>query len=273
MKPERPTLYMKTIREIKELPSPSNLILAKTVVDLEKRQTKSGVWLITDTDFNPAMHANRISEVIMVPDNLYYTDSKQMIRSGDGQESMPWQCDMELKRGDIIWHDFLDGYNCQRIFVDDNPGVEYRFLNYRDIYLAKRRGGDPAYDDIADSRTSVWKYIPLNGYVLCAEITEAEVRKFSGEKISDFEYYNLSEKIDKRFGKVVFIGKPNRKYQNKKMSDGDFNLLPGDIIIKKNKNIHILLEDKYHTLFDTGESYFIIQRKDIYAKIVDDNNS
>ena len=272
-KPDRPTMMMNSISEFKRLIPSSNKVLARTYIKLEDKATKAGIFVITDTDFNPAMHANRISEVVLVPEYLYYSKSKYS-RTAGTNEAMDWDCDMQLKPGDIVWHSFLDGFNCQQIEVRDEPGVEYRLLDYRDIYIAKRKvrtapNHAKVHDDLDFSSMmhDGIEYVCLNGYNLCEEVTMDESSALTGDKHPEIDFRDWSEIIDNRLGKVAFIAEPNREYFNSRSTDEGVDLKVGDVIVKKNPNIHILLEEPYHIMFPTGKLYFVIQRKDIYAKI------
>jgi len=268
-------MVMGSISEIKRLNPSANKVLTKTHINLEDKKTKGGINVITDSDFNPAMHANRISKVVMVPEYLYFSRSKNSRQAGV-HEAMDWDCEMQLQPDDIIWHSFLDGYNCQRIVVEDEPGEEYRLLDYRDIYVAKRKArAVPRYykaqDDLdhAALLEDAIEYICLNGYNLCEEVTMDESSALTGDKHPEIDYRDWSEIIDNRLGRIAFVAQPNKQYFNPKSSD-EADIEVGDVIVKKNPNIHILIEEPYHVMFPTGKLYFIIQRKDIYAKIIND---
>ena len=256
----------------------------------EEAITPSGVLKIGDIDFQPAAHANRISEIIMVPDTLNYHLAWHKKRQGIS-ESMPWKTDMQLLPGDIVWHDYMDSLNCPMIIADDEPGERYKLLNYYDLYVAKRP--IPQMNFITSGRLaserimiqavhylgethqflgdiengSAEAIIPLNGYLLCEEVKE--------ERLGEFDV--LDKHVDKKLGKIAFMGKKNEQYRWERIGkspkgldkDGNEILEVGDIIIKKNPEIHIMLEDPVHARFNGSKLYFIIQRKDIYAKKID----
>lgn len=215
---------LKSIKEIKRVLN--NRVLVRTHYKATDAR-RGGIFLIApgDMDWRPAEHTNRISEVILPPERLSFNKRP---------DSMPWDTDMELQAGDIIWHDFMAARNCPVLQTAEESEEEYKLLSYYDVYLAKR-------DE---------KFIPLNGYVLCEEVP--------AEK-SDLE---IHEKINKKLGKVAYIGKPNRSYKDSKQTD-EADVKVGDIIVKRREDIHILLESRDHQQLD--KPYFIIQRKDIYA--------
>ena len=238
----------------------------RTVDKNEEAVTPAGIIKIGDTDWKPSAHANRISEIVMVPDTLYY-GLVWHVKYPNAPESMPWRTDIQIKPGDIVWHDYMNSLNCPIINVDDEPGEQYKLLNYYDLYVAKRKIG-------SHTRYKVMQYvvengqalevIPLNGYVLCEEVLQ--------ERDGDLDV--LDKHVDKKLGKVAFISNKNYEYRWEQIKappkgtdkDGNEILEVGDIIIKMNPDIHIMLEDPIHARFNKNTLYFIIQRKDIYAK-------
>ena len=230
-----------------KLVSSRNQVLIKRKYKNEDQKTEAGILVVADTSFRPALHADRIAEVILVPDSLYY-HSKEM---NYGPEPMPWLCDLEIKPGDTVVHTFMERDDIVNIEVDDEPGELYRLMPYDDIYVA-RRGEE---------------IIPLNGYNLCEEVDKPKI-----SKLLDLVH---EEPVDRMIGKVVHAAKPNREYRlwNRatkrwygKDLDGEAMLSPGDIIIKRRGDIHIRLEEDIHArFFDSEVMYFIIQQKDIMA--------
>jgi co-chaperonin GroES (HSP10) len=217
---------LKSISQVKKVLN--NRVLVRTKYKAVEARTKGGIYLISpsDLDWRPAEHTNRISEVVLPPERLDFNKRP---------DSMPWDTDMELQKGDIVWHDFMAAHNCPVLRTAEEPEEEYKLLSYYDIYLAKR--GE--------------EFIPLNGYVLCEEVKEEKSK------------LEIDNKINKKLGKVVYLGKPNRSYKDSKATD-EADIQEGDIIIKRREDIHILLESAEHQQLD--KPYFIIQRKDIYAK-------
>jgi len=225
-------IRIKDINDFKQVLN--NRVLIRTAIRNEDRTTKGGVYYIapSETDWRPAEHTNRISEVVLPPKKLNFSN-----RPTD-YDSMPWDADVEIKAGDIVWHDFMAVHNCPVILSDAQPDEEYKLVNYQDLYVVKR-------DE---------EIIPLNGYCLCEEVSE--------ERLSDMQV--TDSKVDKRFGKVAYLGKPNREYRQSTFTD-DAEVAVGDIIIKRKPDIHILLESEEHRQLD--KMYFIIQRKDIYGVV------
>ena len=220
-------IRLKDINEMKRVLN--NRVLVKTRQRVTEERTASGIYKIapSEVDWRPAEHTNRISEVVLVPDRLFYSEAPK------DWDSMPWDTDMELQKGDIVWHDFLAAHNCPVATTDLQPDEEYKLLSYQDIYLAKR--GE--------------ELICLNGYVLCEEVWE--------------ESLLIERSVNKKLGKVALLGNPNRSYRQSKQSDEGVDIKVGDVIIKRRKDIHILLESEDHRVLD--KPYFRIQRRDIYG--------
>ena len=247
------TIKLKSIKEVGRLLNCRNQILIKRKYKNDEHWTPSGIYIIADSTFRPALHADRIGEVIMVPDELFY-HTHTYARYPYGGESMPWDCEMELEVGDIVVHTFMERHDIMNIEVEDEPGELYRMMPYDDIYVARR--GD--------------QIIPLNGYCLCEE-----VEKEKPSSIIETIEFNLAmeqqigENIDHKIGKVAYVAKPNRAYRNNSTGierdlDGNAEVNIGDTIIKRRGDIHIRLEEDIHKrFFDNPVLYFIIQRKDI----------
>jgi len=220
----------------------------------------------------------------MVPDTLYYNMVWHK-RYPNAPESMPWRTDVQLLPGDIVWHSYLDSLNCPVIDVDDEPGEQYKLLNYYDLYVAKRKidminysgwsqwGGGTVPDGVSwaycgkqylSTKGDTFQVIPLNGYVLCEEVMEE--RKGAMDV--------LEKHVDKTRGIVAFVGLPNYGYRRERTRkppeerdfDSGVDVVPGDVIIKKNPDIHIILEEATYARFNGTKLYFLIQRRDIYAK-------
>jgi len=206
----------------------NNRVLVKTHQKVTAERTKSGIIMIapSETDWRPAEHTNRISEVVLAPERLFYSEGVKDF------DSMPWDTDMELQKGDIVWHDFLAAHNCPVAVCDGQPDEEYKLLHYSDVYLVKR--GE--------------ELIPINGYVLCEEVWEQPPL--------------MPREVNKKLGKVSLLGKPNRAYRRSKQTD-EAEVKVGDTIIKRRKDVHILLEAEDHRVLD--RPYFRIQRRDIYG--------
>ena len=177
----------------------------------------------------------------MVPDSLYYNVKKPM--TSNFTESMPWDADIEIRPGDVVWHTFMNLSGQMEITTDEEPGELYRTIRYDDIYLAQR--GD--------------ELIMLNGYCLCEEVLEEK----------QYSVDLLDPEVDTTRGRVALLGKPNRGYKTGWKSrdlDSGCDIREGDLIVKLRADHHIRLEEEVHAKFPLEEKmYFIIQRKDIMA--------
>ena len=166
-------------------------VLIKITERNEDRQTKSGIYVSSDTDFNPDEHAQRVGVVEWVPESVSLNESE-------------WETDIEIKVGDKVWFDYLMGLNCVCFFVDR---VEYKLLKYNDIYIAERDG----------------EKIMLNGYCLF-DLVDAEKEESEILELID------SEKKDARYGVGKYMGKPIKKYRSPKFQD-DERIVKGDVVV------------------------------------------
>lgn len=225
-------IRVKDISDIKKVLN--NHVLVRTHSKNVDKRTESGIYHIapSETDWRPADHMDRMSEVVLVPDRLNYSDNPKYLGS------MPWDTDMMLQPGDIVWHDFMNANNCPVVESDNQPDQEFKILNYFDIYMSKR----------------VDNYIMLNGYMLLEEVCEK--RKYESDL--------LDPKVDKRFAKVYLAGEPNREYRAN-VTDECVDVAPGDVIVKRKPEIHLYLESPDHCYFNGDDIYIILQRKDVYA--------
>lgn len=181
-----------------------------------KRVTKSGIIVVGDGDFNPADHAQRVGVVRWVPEELNFKQTEV-------------HCDMELQVGDKIWFDYMTGLNCVQYDVD---GVEYKFMNYSDLYVADRDG----------------RKIMLNGYCLF-ELVDAE---------SDSPLAIKTGKKDARYGICKYAGKPNKRYTNAEWQDDERVDVGSKVIFSMPP---IMLEDSLHEEFAEGAKLRISQRR------------
>jgi len=88
-------------------------------------------------------------------------------------------------------------------------------------------------------------------------------------------------KVDKRLGKVAYLGMPNREYRYDKYSvnkavqtnyypndpvpTDEVDVSVGDVFMKRRADIHVMLESDDHARFDGDKLFFVTQRKDMYG--------
>ena len=189
---------------------PSNHI-AVELLRLEKDAvTKGGIYAgfledVTwqeDGESHPADVASIIGRVVKLPDKLYYNED-------DIHNSFPWDTDIDLEIGDLVWFNFIESLNTNEIQIDDKV---LRFLPYQDCYACKRSplivfGGQIMRYPFPSEEDEV---IMLNGYVLLEPIPLA--------RLSELDHLS-QEKVYTDRGIVAYVGKPNRAYVNKNYSD------------------------------------------------------
>jgi len=219
---------------------PTNHVLIKIVFRAEGAHTKSGIIYgfnedltygnpeDTDTSSHSADLAEVWGVVKGVPNGLYYNQS-------DPSHSMPWNCDMDLQYGDVVWYNVIEAKNSVEIECENDI---YKLIPYQDCYVAKRKG----------------EVICLNGYVLCEHAYFEEKSRLAppGQK-----------KIDKTRGIIKYFGKPNKRYLRQEYNDF-IDLREGDeVVFAPRTPLWYLERQKYNAFFDGDNIYWVVQRRRI----------
>ena len=221
------------------MPFPNNHVLVKTIYSSEGAKTKGGVIVgfNTDTvyaegDNSWAADMQEVSGIVeRVPEKLYFNDDK------DDINSMEWECDMELKKGDEVWYGLIEATNSYEILCEGNL---YKLIPYADIYVAKRDK----------------EVIPLNGYIL--------MQTTHRTKISELDYLS-EDKVDNTKGIVKFVGKPNKRYRDEAYADF-VDLRKDDIVVVSPRTPFLFLERKsYMARFDGDNLYVVMPRRKILS--------
>jgi len=243
-------------------------------------KTKGGVILGHDTDIEfdseETSHVADLAEVwarvYKLPDKLYYNK--------EDSHSMPWDCDMELRIGDLVWFNAMESKNAVEIVSEDKL---YKLLPYQDMYCAKRnsyfintsmlpsqlnakeildiwkqseqliyamgnKGVEPVIEEIKP-----W-IIMLNGYVLLEPLYLENKSFLAVDKQGE---------IDPTKGVIRFMGQPNREYIRSEYTDF-LNLNIGDLVLLNPNTPLVLLErKKYLATFLGDELFFVVQRRKI----------
>lgn len=229
-----------TRKEFERIRPMGNTVLIRPFRLNDEVVVGENIRLYIDTSWSDGEWICVTGEVVAVPEKLSF-------RRYD-TSTMEWLTDMELKPGDVVWYDFVDGknafgnhYSNETRFVDVE-GEIYIFVPYGSCFVAKR--GDDT--------------IMLNGYVL-AEPVDDEIKTT----------LKLPDTIDRRSTSraiVTHIGSCNREYRNEGIPPDMPELAVGDMIVFR-KNADIELEYSLLATFDGKKPYFRIQRKHIVAII------
>jgi hypothetical protein len=232
MKP-KVKLYKVSREELDSLliPPSSNTVIVRIPYLNKDQTTESGILMVADEDYKPALHAERWGVVYKNCGELYYDDSDI--------NSMMWKTENEIQEGDEVWFDFSKGLHADTYAVD---GEWYKVLKYQHLHVAKR--GD--------------QVIPLNGYVLFKEVEE--------NKDSDLL---ISTNIDTRFGVVVHAGSYNQEYANSVYTD-DIKVDDGDHVLFEAGTQCFPLEAGLHNAF-SKDKLVLQQRKRVVAVVSKDH--
>lgn len=211
-----------------KIPPGSRKVLVKILNKITDRKTKSGIIMIspTETDWNPARHRNRVGIVMAVP--------KDPLPFKVGADLMPWETNVELMVGMMVWVDFMNMET-----INDEHGNEYKLVDYASCYVA--------------TTTSTTEGItPLNGF----HIFERVYKKQRGR----FDIFE-TQKVDRRRGVVKYVAKNNKQYETKGQSD-HVDLEVGDEV-QFGQVPEVMLEDETYCSFDGGKMYRRAQARNI----------
>jgi hypothetical protein len=241
-----------TRKQLDEGILPPNQVLVESEITLEGAKTKGGivVGFLEDTTF--AEGDNALCADVCIPYGRVYRAPQKLYFNPKDEASMPWDTEVEVQKGDMIWFSIMESYNAVTFRVD---GKYFKLIPYADSYVAKRIGkiwrgmGGATGEDIV---------IPLNGYVLCEPMNL--------QKISDLDFIS-EDKIDTTKARVKYFGTPNRRYKDS--TAVDFQDLRRDdvVLLAKGTPLMYLERKKYFAQFDGDNLYWVLQRRKIMAVI------
>jgi hypothetical protein len=225
-----------------------NSILIKLDKENESIKLRNGFELYVDTTFDPEKHMTVTGVVWGLPGYLKYT--------GQPNKGMPWDTPMELRFGDKVICYYLAVVNCfkpeRRRYVIEGDD-RYVLIEYQNIFCKYDEG----------------LVIPINGYVLVEPtdnpVVEAEkerMRKLGMERV----VLKTQSNTEVNYGKVKYIGTPNRSYVDPEYTDEGVDVVPGDTVVLKKIN-DIPLQYDLHAKIDGGTKYWRVQRRNILGKL------
>lgn len=226
----------------------NNMVFIKLDSENTSIKLRNGFDLYIDTTFDPEKHAVVTGEVWGMPSHLKY--------SGKPNLDMPWDCDMEIQMYDkvILYYlsvtNALDPRNKRYILEGED---KYIFVNYDNIYAIVRG------DDV----------IPCNGYVLIEPIENPEITRTRDRmKALGMEYIEIGRKVTNEvtFGKIKYLGKPNRAYVDEFQSDEGVDVAVGDVVVIRKTN-DVPLQYSLHQKVNKGQPLLRCQRRNLLAKM------
>src|SRR3972149_1264493 len=225
-------VYLPTIKGIKPV---NNFCVLRRISDNFNETTDSGLYKASVLlHLNQMLddYIDRVYEVVAIPDRLVLYNDKNKT-SGVGAW---WDTDVEIDVGDVVWVSYPSVLD---VDVVRTPQEEYYLVKYQELRMARKRNGS---------------YMMLNGWILYSRITK--------ETESIIVDPNVRKHIDRKIGKVLRFGKPNRSYhrtdkQTKKSKwlglDGNLSLKKGEIFVKDNKEHELVLENPVFAVYPEKE--------------------
>lgn len=226
----------------------NNYVMIKLDPAYDSVKLSSGLELYIDLSFEPEKHATVTGEVICLPRKLYY--------SGEPNKGMPWLTDMEVREGDQVIIYYLSVVNAlkkenQMYLIEGED--RYIFITYNNIYAVVRDG----------------KVIPVNGYVLiepCEDPSITEDKERMKRLGLAFVVTEKRTNTNVTYGRVKYLGTPNREYVDDDFSDEGVDIAEGDVVIIR--RIHdIPLQYEQHQKVNEGKPLLRVQRRNLFAKI------
>lgn len=204
--------------------------------------------LYIDTSYNPEMHATVTGTVFGLPSKLQYT--------GKPNIGMPWLTDIELSYGEKVIMYYLSVMNAlnekQPKYVREGDDI-YILVPYSSIFA--KYGDD-------------W-VLPVNGYCLIepcedpAITRERDRMKAMGMDMVVLDRKNMTDVV---YGKVRYVGTPNKEYVDYVASDEGVSVAVGDtIVMRKVSDIPLCYE--LHQKVNSGKKLYRVQRRQMLAKL------
>jgi co-chaperonin GroES (HSP10) len=222
-----------TRKQLDEGILPINHVLVEMTHNNDYKATKSGI--VIGLPDRSTYDANALGADMQEIWGIVYRTPLKLFFDEKDSDSMDWDCDMEVEKGDVAYFGLIDSANCHEVVCEDRL---YKIIPYQELYVTKR-GKD---------------IIPLNGYILCQTVNM--------KKISELDVLS-EDKIDKTKAIVRFVGTPNKRYKTKSYAD-HLDLQPGDEVLLEPRTPFLFLERKTQfATFDGDNLYIVVQRKKV----------
>ena len=226
----------------------NNFVLIKLDPDNDKIKLTSGMEIYIDNTFDVEKNAVVTGEVAGLPSRLEYT--------GIANKGMPWLTDMELTYGDHIIMYYLSVVNAlkpenRNLIIEGND--RYVAIKYQYLYAKYGQGF----------------VIPLNGYCLVEPADDpywTETKKRLNAVGLQAVKNEQKSKYNTVFGKIRYLGKPNREYVDEGATDEGCDVNIGDTVVMRRISDIPLCYD-LHSKIDKGVKLWRVQRRNILAKI------
>jgi hypothetical protein len=220
---------------------PSNYVLCETYYTSEGAKTKAGIIYGVNTDLiyadadNPDDHTSHAADMAEVSLIVTKLPQKLYFNPDDPNNSMPWETEMELQVGDVVWTDIMETSNAITLVCE---GKMYKLLPYQDLYCAKRED----------------KVIMLNGYILCEQVKK--------KAISELDVTSC-DLIDPTKGIVAYLGNSNKRYLQEDYVDFEDLRVGDEVLLDAHSGIFLLERQLYSSKFSNEKLYWVVSWKKI----------
>ncbi len=226
----------------------NNYVLIKLDKENDSIRLKNGYELYIDITCDPEKHQTVTGTVQGLPSRLRYT--------GQPNDGMPWLTDMELALGDRVIVYYLSIVNALskdlRRYVLEGED-RYVWVPYSSIYCKFGEG---------------W-ITPINGYVLVEPVEDpfvTAVKERYARLGIELVTMNTRSNTNVCFGKVRYVGTPNKEYCDEGQTDEGVDVKVDDTVVLKRIS-DVPLHYDLHAKVEQGRKLWRIQRRNFLAKL------
>lgn len=258
-----------TKNDISKLRPKNNYVLIQLDRSQDELTMEGGTKLFLDTSYEEEKHAPVTGFVYALPEKLIYNRKDP--------NSLQWKTELELELGDYVICYFMSSVNAldqkfKKMITCE--GVQYIFVRYENIFIAKRKIGKHTNHKVMQSIVEngyALEVIPINGNVICEKLNDEKYLAMERQaKAVGLELPNMiKQKYSGKYVVVRYVGKPNQEYKEKRFSDENCDVQPGDVVTIR-KLSDIPLEYDLHATFEGRKSFVRIQRKFITGIVTND---
>ena len=241
---------------------PFNNVMVVSDLTVFGKKTKGGIIYGFDEDVQWEDETNSWeADIAQVSGYVYKIPKKLYYNKQDPNNSMPWDCDMDIQVGDEVWFPPMEARSATALECE---GKYYKVIPYRDCIVVKRTFKYPPVntEKYFGGVDPYVERIMLNGYVLLEPI---RLKNKSSLAVSE------EGEIDMTRGIIRYVGKINREYLNDNYTDFKELEVGDEILLSPNSPLWYLERKSYLSTFNNDKLYWVVQRRRI-ALVLSKNN-